>query len=411
MRLLIVDDERGISTFVGFVARDRGWTAAAAVDAAEFRIAFLSDRPDAIILDLQLGSADGVEQLRFLAEQGFKGGLVLISGFDRRVLAAAEQRAQSLGLWVAAIETKPLHVKQLQEILEILEARFARVTDLPASAAPRETPPPPAQFAAGEIRDAIANGELELFFQPIVEAADRRPSHLEALARWRQPTFGLVAPDRFIPAAEREPKLIDALTEWAIGAAVTAQRQLAAAGHDIPVAVNLSAVNLRSLSFPDDVTARIHAAGASCSNIAFELTESAALEKADEILEILTRLRLKGFDLLIDDFGIGYSSLAALHQLPFTTIKLDRAFIADITASKDSFAIVKSVVDLARHMGLSTIAEGVETAETAELLADMGVTRMQGYHFSRPLPLAEIGQWLDGAPVLARHEASAQRAG
>lgn len=391
MHLLVVDDERGISTFISFVARDRGWTASAAATAMAFRAAFIEEPPDVIVLDLQLGSSDGVEQLRFLADKGFSGKLILVSGFDRRVLAAAEQRAQSLGLAVTATETKPLRVKRLHEILELAETALNAQPDKAAQVSASAMP---TIFEPAAIGEGIAAGQMEIHFQPILSSEGRRASHIEALTRWRHPTFGMVPPDRFIPAAESDPAVIDRLTAWLIGAVIDRHKALSAAGHAVRISVNLSAVNLHTLSFPDEIAARLSEAGISCSDIALELTESAAVSNLDEMVDILTRLRLKGFQLMMDDFGIGYSSLHFLRQLPFSVIKLDRSFVSDINASEDSFAIVKSVVDLAHQMGLETVAEGVENEEAAELLSRMGVTGLQGYFFSRPLPYPEIADWL-----------------
>jgi DNA-binding response OmpR family regulator len=126
VHLLIVDDERGISTFIGFIARDRGWSAASAASAEELRKCFSERRPDAIVLDLQLGDDDGMEQLGFLAENAFRGSLIIISGFDRRVLGAAERRAASLGLDIIGAESKPLRGRRLQELLEMIETEIGR---------------------------------------------------------------------------------------------------------------------------------------------------------------------------------------------------------------------------------------------------------------------------------------------
>lgn len=390
MHLLIVDDERGIATFVSFVARDRGWTASTAGTADEFRDAMAAQQPDTIVLDLQLGNTDGVELLRFLAEAKFSGNLVLISGFDRRVLAAAEQRAHSLGLEVAASETKPLRVKRLHEILEIAAAHHGQPG---TGGADQGKAQPPTAFSPAAVQEGIAAGQMEVHFQPIVSTGRRQPSHIEALTRWRHPELGMVPPDRFIPVAESDPAVIDNLTTWLIGAVIETRKSLGRAGVFVPISVNLSAINLHTLSFPDEVAARLLDAGIACSDIAFELTESAAVSNVDEMVDILTRLRLKGFRLMMDDFGIGYSSLHALRQLPFSAIKLDRSFIADID-TPDSFAIVKSVIDLAHEMGLETVAEGVETEDAAQLLTRLGVTSLQGYLFSRPLPYPEISAWL-----------------
>ncbi len=393
LHLVIVDDERGITAFIGFVARERGWTVEAAVDEAEFRLAYAGQKPDAIALDLQLGRSDGIEQLRFLAQDRFGGSLLLLSGMDERVLSAARERANSLGLSVAVSETKPIRVKRLHDILEKIERDFAPAS-VKKSAATRESGQPASVIHPADVRAALESGQTELHLQPILNARDRSVTRLEALVRWRHPIFGMIPPDRFIPIAEQDEATIDALTFWVVETALAHYMKLSRQGFAIPISVNLSRVNLHALDFPDVVAAALEKRGIPPSALSFELTESAALGDPGAVIDILTRLRLKGFALMIDDFGTGYSSLHNLRHLPFSEIKLDKSFICDVLQSRDSLTIVKSVVDMARTLNLETVAEGVESASEAQFLTALGVTALQGYHFSRPLPLDALLNWL-----------------
>lgn len=386
MHLLVLDDERGMSQFIAFVARDRSWIVETTTSETEFRGLYQARRPDAVMLDLQLGTADGVEQLRFLSDDRYSGSVVLISGFDARVLASAQQLGESLGLFVAAALTKPVRRARLVEVLEVIERRLPPKA---ADATAANTMPPlhkPAamSFQAGAVAEAIRGGQMELHLQPILSAADLAIMRLEALIRWRHPELGMIPPDSFIPVAEREEAVIDQLTMWVIETAIEQYRRLAALGIVVPISVNVSGVNLHTLDFPDRVVALVEKAGIPFSGLAFEVTESVAMRRASEVTDILTRLRLKGFALAMDDFGTGYSSLKALRQMPFSEIKIDRSFISDVLTSRDSYAIVKSVIALAR----------VETGEIAALLADLGATGLQGYLYSRALPLSEITKWI-----------------
>jgi EAL domain-containing protein (putative c-di-GMP-specific phosphodiesterase class I) len=162
----------------------------------------------------------------------------------------------------------------------------------------------------------------------------------------------------------------------------------------VPVAVNVSGANLRSIEYPDHVESLL--GGLEPGSLVFEVTESVATGNPI-VADILTRLRLKGFALSIDDFGTGYSSLEALRRMPFSSIKVDQTFVADLASSKDSLAIVNSVVALARSMNLSSIAEGVETADVAQHLIALGVDELQGYHFSRPISFQQLVLWLRSA--------------
>jgi EAL domain-containing protein (putative c-di-GMP-specific phosphodiesterase class I) len=165
-------------------------------------------------------------------------------------------------------------------------------------------------------------------------------------------------------------------------------------GVPVGISVNVSRLNLHSLDFPDIVSEQVERHGVPPSAISFELTESAAVQDAGRVVDILSRLSLKGFQLMIDDFGTGYSSLQVIRHMPFSVIKLDKVFIQDLPNSRDDLAIVKSVIELAHNLRLETVAEGVETAEEAACLSALGITAMQGFHFSRPLPLDAAIDWL-----------------
>jgi EAL domain-containing protein (putative c-di-GMP-specific phosphodiesterase class I)/ActR/RegA family two-component response regulator len=369
VRVLTLDDEPGIGRLIRRVAGGLGMACEATTTVAEFRARFQAAPPDAVALDLHLGEGeDGVEQLRFLSAERYAGPILLLSGLDQRLLEAARRVGQGFGLTVAAALAKPVRVEALRASLEGLRSLAVW------------TP------SAAELRQAIEAGELSLHLQPIVEARSRRPIRAEALARWTHPGRGPMPPDRFIPVAEADPELADALTLWAIGEAARCQRELAARGFDLPIAVNVSALNLRDLRFPDRVHETARRAGMAPSRLVLELTETAAFADPLRATDILLRLRIKGFELALDDFGTGYSSLKALQRMPFSALKIDRPFVADLITSRDSAAIVAAIVDLARHMELRTVAEGVETEAVAGALAGLGVGALQGHHIGRPMP-------------------------
>jgi EAL domain-containing protein (putative c-di-GMP-specific phosphodiesterase class I) len=372
MRILVLDDEPGIATLIRRVAERFKMAVETPATPVAFRSHFATEPPDAVVLDLQLGDDDGVEQLRFLSAVGYRGPILLMSGLDERLLQAAQRVGEGLGLAMAGALTKPARVEALRSALALLRSAV-------------EWAP-----SHQELARALEAGELALHLQPIVDSTSRQPLKVEALARWRHPERGPVPPARFIPVAEADPGLADALTLWAVEEASRQQRELAARGFDLPVAVNVSAVNLRDLGFPDRVQEAVRRGGTKSSRITLELTETAAFQDAQRTADILLRLRIKGFELALDDFGAGYSSLKLLKQMPFSTLKVDRSFTADLPASRDSMAIVRAVVDIARHMELQTVAEGVETEAIATALAELGVGSLQGYHTGRPMPAEEL---------------------
>ena len=240
---------------------------------------------------------------------------------------------------------------------------------------------------------AIAADELFVEYQPIVVRDPRRIVMLEALVRWQHPAHGRLEPDRFIDLAERSAPAIDALTCGVLARAARDYGRLVEAGYDTPIAVNISGRNLDARDFPERVAAILRDARVPIGRFSLELTETAAFAEHLTSIDVFARLRLKGLRLAIDDFGAGFSSLKRLKQLPFSTIKIDRSFIADLP-QRDAVAVVKSIVDLARNMQLDCIAEGIESAETASLLESLGVTQLQGDHFAPPQSVEQTVAWL-----------------
>lgn len=374
-RVLVFDDTAAVGRLAVRIATMSGLDAMAVTDAASFARHLDSYKPQIVLLDLQLGETDGVEQLRLLAERQYGGVLVLMSGFDARVLATARALGQSLGLKVEAVLEKPLRVAQLEAVLRQLQSGGR-------------------SSSAERLLEAIANDELVLDFQPVVSRKSKVLKKLEALVRWEHPTAGRIPPAAFLPTAESDTATIDALTDWIVGAAVEAYQVLAEVGVSVPLSVNMSTQNLHDLSVPDRLEQRLRAGGMPARHLCLEITESAAFKDAAVTMDILSRVRLKGMQLSIDDFGIGYSSLKLLRQMPFSEIKIDRSFVADATTSRDSRAIVKSIMDLAANMEMGCVAEGVETDETAELLEQLGSCDMQGFLIAPPMPVEAVPAWL-----------------
>lgn len=409
MFLIVLDDESRIAAIIAAVARERGWTVGVAVSDTEFQKLYAAIVPDAIMLDLRLGSSDGIEQLRFLQAAHYRGAVVLMSGFDARVLASAQHVGRSLGLRITTTLEKPARVTRIRDVLKELESQLesAAVPDsADALAAPESDSIQPEGVA-----EALQRGEMDLYLQPILNAAYLSVVRLEGLIRWRRPGSGLVLPDKFISVAEREPDVIDRLTFWVIKTALEQYTRLAASGHPIPISVNISGMNLRSLDFPDRLAELVAQAGASPAALALEITESVAMRDRGPIGDILTRLRLKGFELAIDDLGTGHSSLEALKDMPFSEIKIDKSFVSDALKSRTSLAIVTSIIDLAGRMGVICTAEGVESDDISVLVTNLGINHLQGYLYSRPIPFANLEAWLAAWSVAHRADETHRSAG
>ncbi len=244
-----------------------------------------------------------------------------------------------------------------------------------------------------QIEGALKRDEFELFLQPIVALPGRGIAGFEALVRWNHPTRGLLTPVHFIPAAETSGQVVH-LTEWMMGrVAAAVPRLLAAAGpawegaEPLFVSINVSVHDLLRPSFADTVQETLATAGVAPHHIKLEITEGMLMRDPAGASRVLEACRGRGMGIAIDDFGTGYSNLSYLGTLPITTLKLDRAFVSSMTADPTSRKIVSTVQHLARELGLSVVAEGIERDEEADLLGGMRCEYGQGYLFGRPTPL------------------------
>jgi EAL domain-containing protein (putative c-di-GMP-specific phosphodiesterase class I) len=253
---------------------------------------------------------------------------------------------------------------------------------------------------AGALRRAIEGGGLDLRYQPKICLATGRLLGAEALVRWTCPELGVVAPDEFVPHAERSG-LIHDLLAWTLDAALAQAAALAARGVRFPVAVNTSCLSLQGRGLHDAVAAALARHRVDPGLLTLELTERAVLRDPDGAAEILGRLHEAGVRLSVDDFGTGYSSLALLQRLAVDEVKIDRSFVARMTRSRSDLVLVRSTVELAHNLGLVAVAEGVEEKEQARLLRQLGCDAAQGFLFAPALPGAEVAAWLAAQPAAA----------
>jgi diguanylate cyclase (GGDEF)-like protein/PAS domain S-box-containing protein len=236
------------------------------------------------------------------------------------------------------------------------------------------------------LRQALAAGEFELHYQPLVNVDDKRITGCEALLRWKHPERGMISPAEFIPVAE-EIGLIVPLGEWVLRKACM---DAASWPDDIKIAVNLSSIQVTNQNLVPVVVSALAAAGLPARRLEVEITESVLMHNTEKNTATLHRLRELGIGISMDDFGTGYSSLSYLRKFPFDKIKIDRSFISGLPHDNDSVAIVLAVAGLAANLNMTATAEGVETAEQLEKVRALGCVEMQGYLFSRPLPLAQL---------------------
>ncbi len=244
-----------------------------------------------------------------------------------------------------------------------------------------------------ELRHAIEQDQLVLYYQPKIDLRNGDICGAEALVRWKHPQHGLMAPDTFIGAAERTG-VIHPLTEWVMLTAVRQCRQWQKNGLKIPLAINLSARSLFNPTLPEQIQKVLREQEVSADSLVVEITETAIMADPLRAREILQRIHDIGIQIAIDDFGIGYSSLAYLRRLPVDRLKVDKSFVTNMARDADDAMIVHSTIDLAHALRLEVVAEGVENRETYDQLMKWGCDTAQGYLISRPLPAEAFESWL-----------------
>ncbi|MGV8940794.1 MAG: EAL domain-containing response regulator [Lysobacter sp.] len=352
-------------------------------EAAEGRaaLALLAARalpPDVVMVDLDMPGMDGIEFIGHVAQRGLARSVLVVSALDTVLLNTVQSMARAYGLRVLGSVEKPLTAEKLANALSGYDTQ---VYD--------EDIDEPITVSATEIREALAHGQIGPWFQPQVELVNGKPVGVEALARWRRPDGRVVRPQNFIGLLEREG-LADSFTDLMLEQACQWKRRWDQAGLHLTLSVNVSPTTLADATAADRYQRIVIAQGVDPGEVVLELTENSVLADVARALEVLARLRLKGFGLSIDDFGTGYSSLAQLSQIPFTELKIDQGFVAGAHEQPRKRAVVEASLDLARKLGLKVVAEGVSSVEDWRMLAQLGCAIAQGYLIAPPVPPEDL---------------------
>lgn len=384
LELLVVDDETDFAEFVADVAEDAGFKVLSTDDPRKF-FELYSSKINIVVLDLFMPGIDGIELIRYLAEKKSKAAVILMSGKSESVLRAAQALAEEQNINVLASLQKPILPEDLEKVFAMYvpeqSSRYAAgVDELPS---------------VDELRQAIDRHELFLVFQPQVKIANRALCGFEALLRWKHPDKGMISPGYFIPLAE-ENGLIADITTYTNKAAIGQLGAWEHEGLNTRVSINMSPLVLTDLGLPEQLTGQAEENGVDPSNIIIEVTETAATTDIAQYIDILTRLRMKGFGLSIDDFGTGYSSLQQLVRVPFSELKVDIAFIKKLLVDSECRSITEVSIMLAHKLGMTVVAEGVEDEATFNLLGELRCEEGQGYWIGKPMPAEEIESWRSG---------------
>lgn len=382
--LLIIDDERDVGEFVGIVAQSLGFEYTATTNAGDFLNA-LNDSVTLIMMDLMMPDMDGVELLRLLGQQKCKTTLILMSGYDKRVLETAEELAQTLGLSVAGHLQKPFKLPDLEKLLK----GYALLNVVPPVARQASR-----TVTKEELQRAMVREEFILHYQPQLEIATGQVVGVEALVRWQHPERGLVFPDDFIPQAE-VLGVIDELGWYVARLGLSEIRQFVnPEGTLLKLSLNVSPQSLHDLQLPDTFIALARQYGVAPENVVLEITESGLIKELASALDILTRLRMKRVHLSIDDFGTGYAMMQQLRHVPATELKIDKSFVQEMHVQNSARVVVRKTIEIGHELGMKIVAEGVETKEQLEFLRLNGCDIAQGYYFSRPVSATALLEWM-----------------
>ncbi len=403
-RLLILDDDPLTGQTIANIATMAGVEARYVDEPSAFFQQVRDWQPDFIALDLIMPRMDGVQVMVELARLGCHAEIIISSGVGGRVLDAAARSAAEHGLNIAGVLAKPFSPARLRAML-----KHSNSTDNQTGTAPVIGDTASAfdnDISRQDLVNALENKQITLVYQPKINCRTGLLAGFEALARWNHPRHGPVGPDRFIPLAERYG-LIDTLTESVMVQGLRWLSQLPTQLdsspefdylrrrlREITLSINISASSLNNIDLFERMDEYCQSTGIRPDRLIFELTESCAMEDPISSLDILTRLRMKGFHLSIDDFGTGYSSMLQLARLPFSEIKIDKSFVMTAAESKESRTVIKTIIDLGHGLGLYTSAEGIERDETLEYLRSIGCDLAQGYAIARPMPPDVVLDWL-----------------
>lgn len=345
---------------------------------------------DVVLLDMMLGADDGLAAMRCLDPATTRAAIVPFSAKDGRILEAAMLLLATRGFRVHEPIAKPLTAEKLGQVLR--RAAFSAPGLEPAVAQPPEA----------ELKAALAADEYLPFYQFKCDTRTLRPRGVEVLARWQHPERGLVSPAGFIPGLE-QANLIASATERLLARALTDLALLGPQAGALDLALNIYAPMLANPALPDRLEAIVQALHVPPSRVTFEIAESAALEDPLALLEGSARLRLHGFRLAVDDFGMGWSSLDMLRTLPFTELKIDRRFVSGAPSDPARQQILRGAVAMAQGLGLDIVGKGVETEAERALLAELGVPVIQGWLTGKPLSRTDLAGKLAAGTLVPGH--------
>ncbi len=384
LKVLIIDDQSHVRNWVRTVLKNAGVTQVSeASDGGEAMAAVTQPgaRFDLILCDLRMPERDGIETIRAFSALGLESAIAIMSVEEERVIETAGMLAEVQGLRLLGTLAKPL----TPEKLEILFAKMHK-------GAPHR-PDDMKMAPEGDLTNAFIRQELALVYQPKIWMRTGKFAGVESLVRWKHPALGLFQPNSFVPLMEGSEELSALLTDFSLRESIACVGRWREAGRELRMAINLSARAFERLDLPERVNAMCLEHQVEPEFITLEVTETFIASDAVRMIDVATRLRLKGFTLSIDDFGTGQSGLSKLQKLPFNELKIDRQFVNGCAQSTTQRSVVEASLALARSLKMTSVAEGVQHRPDWDLLNQLGCDVMQGYFIARPMSEEGLEAW------------------
>lgn len=335
---------------------------------------------DVALCDLDMPGMDGMQFIRHLAEGRRVGSIILLSGLEPQLISSVEKMASLQGLAVLGTIEKPVTPQKISNLLVKFKPALAPLASVSPS------------VSVADMEHGLVAGEFFAHFQPKVDFKTLKLVGVEALARWKHSDSGLIAPSAFIQLAEKS-NLINRITQRMIEISLKQLKDWNDQGFETGMAINLSLSYLGSPGIADQITSEAKRLGLEPRAVTLEVTESLVTTDLGHVLENLARLRMRGFDISIDDYGTGFSSMQQLSRIPFTELKIDQSFVTGATSRPNMRVILESSLQLAQKLGLRSVAEGIEKEEEWALLKSLGCDVAQGYFIARPMPGDAVPEW------------------
>ena len=342
---------------------------------------------DLVFIDLEMPKMDGVELVRRIAADNLAQSVIILSSKDPSLILSIGTMAESDGLNVLGTFQKPIQNSDLFASLKQLRALKSKESKSDKEHKIYN------RLTKQNILDGISNEQITLFYQPKLTTKGLLLKGVEALARWQHPKLGPISPVEFITAAEQFG-VISKLTHYLFNIALEQKVSWQQYGVNFHLSFNLSPLSLSDKGLAENISAQVAHYHLSPNEIVLEITENAISGEVSTAIETLAKLRLKGFNLAIDDYGTGFANAQQLSRVPATELKLDRVLVDNVTTKPQQRAILKSTVNLAKDLNLTTVAEGIENFDDFQLILALKVDLVQGYYFAKPMASTELIEWL-----------------